>query len=132
MLKMNNCPFQPTARLGGLRVVSPSLPPPSVTSLRQPPGTPRPPRPTDEERNKHRRKVLGLPHDHLDDDDDEEKENKPPIKEEEEEEEEDVRREDSAVYLLLTKWDKAIDQLIQQICRDLKLFKQKLGIPTSS
>nr|AYA93888.1 MAG: E4 protein [Human papillomavirus] len=132
MLKMNNCPFHLTARLGGLRVTSPQRPPLTAT-LRQPPDTPRPRRPTDEERNKHRRKVLGLPSGlHPDEDDEEEKENRAPVKEEEEEEVEVKAEQSSSVHQLLTKLGEAIDQLTEQVYRDLKYFKQRLGIPTSS
>ncbi|ATQ38204.1 E4 [Gammapapillomavirus sp.] len=126
---MNNCPFQPTALLGGLRVTSPSRPPYSATSNRQPPGTPRPRRPTDEERNKHRRKVLGLPSGNQEDDDDEEKENQPPIKEDDEEDPQETQQM-SAVSQLLHKLEEAIDQLNEQVSRDLKDFKSKLGIRT--
>nr|QAB13912.1 MAG: E4 protein [Human papillomavirus] len=127
---MNNCPFQPTARLGVLRVTSPSYPPPSSTSNRPPPGIPRPHRPTNEERNKLRRKALGLPHGNQDDDDEEEKENKPRSKEEDEteEEEEHIKKEETAVHQLLTKLEAAIDQLTEQVYRDLTDFKKRLGI----
>nr|AYA94456.1 MAG: E4 protein [Human papillomavirus] len=124
MCKMNNIPFHLTAQLGGLRVDSPSRPPPSTTSNLPPPGTPRPRRFTDEERNKHRRRVLGLPFGGRLDDDDDEKENKAPPKDDDEEE----PLPQAPIAQLLEKLERAIDQLSDQVLRDLSDFKRKLGI----
>ena len=120
---MNNIPFRLTVQLGNLRVGSPSRPPTSATSNLRPPDTPRPRHLTDEERNKHRRKVLGLPYGQQDDDD-EEKENKAPPRENDEEEIDPQ----APIAQLLHKLEKAIDQLSDQVSRDLRDFKKKLGI----
>ncbi|ACT76416.1 putative E4 protein [Human papillomavirus 116] len=126
MLKMNKSPFLPTATVGGLRLGPQLTLPPTLSLSRGPPDPPR--RPTDEERHKHRRRALGLPKNHLrsDDEGDENKENKPPANEDELEEEAETKQ--TAVESLLRKLEVAIDQLHDQVYRDLNDFKRRLGI----
>ncbi|ATQ38321.1 E4 [Gammapapillomavirus 9] len=127
MLQMNKFPYPPTVPLGVLRLGSSSSPPPaSSTNHRAPPGTPFPKRATDEERNKHRRKVLGKSY-HPDYDENEEKENEAPEKEGNEEAKEPPQAL-SPIAQLLQKLEVAIDQLCDQVYHDLKDFKEKLGI----
>nr|AYA94183.1 MAG: E4 protein [Human papillomavirus] len=124
MLKMNKFPFLPTAALGGLRLERPGLPPiPTLTANREPQPTLR--RPTEEERNRIRRRNLGLPRNHLlSDDDEENKENKVPPNDEEGERKQAC----SAVALLLERLEAAIDLYHEEVSRDLDDFKKRLGI----
>ncbi|ADR77931.1 E4 [human papillomavirus 129] len=115
--KMNTFIFLLPALLGGLTLG----PQRNLLAPRTPPGTPR--RPTDEARHKQRRQALGLANgaQRSDDDDEEEKENQQNPKE-------GNSLLDNLLSRLLNKWEKAIDQLEEQILTDLKDFKLRLGI----
>nr|AYA94368.1 MAG: E4 protein [Human papillomavirus] len=125
MLKMNKFPFLPTAALGGLRLERPSLPPlPTLTASRDPLPTLR--RPSEEERNRLRRKSLGLPRNHqLSDDDEENKENRVPRNDDEAVSE---KQQVSAVVQLLKRLEEAIEQYHEEVYHDLNDFKRRLGI----
>nr|AYA93855.1 MAG: E4 protein [Human papillomavirus] len=121
-IKMKQFIFLLPALLGGLVLTPRSAPTPN---LRTPPGTPHPHRRlTDEQRNKVRRAVLGLPKGtQRSDDEDEEKENQQQVQKEEE-----YSLVEDLVAQLLKTWGQAIDQLQEQISQDLRGFKQRLGI----